>query len=81
MHNRNYAELSGGAMKNKQMTKEQLIKIRQGTGLNQKDFGVALGFTPDGAQRSMSALETGERPIKPTIAKLATYIKEHGISK
>jgi len=63
------------------MTKEQLIAIRQGTGLNQKEFGIALGFTPDGAQRSMSALETGEREIKATIAKLARYIEKHGISQ
>lgn len=51
-----------------------LKKIRTDLGLNQTQFGIELGFTPKGAQRSVHALESGERPIKDTIAKLAQIL-------
>ena len=64
-----------------EMTPAEFLEIRTKAELSQREFGVALGFTPEGAQRSVCALENGERKIKPAVAKLATYIKKHGIIK
>lgn len=67
--------------KHKEMTGAEFLAVREKTGLNQKDFGVALGFTPDGAQRTVSALENGGRPIKATVANLVRYVKKYGFLK
>ncbi len=56
------------------MQGSELKEIRNGLGLNQTQFGIELGFTPKGAQRSVHALESGERPIKDIIAKLANML-------
>ena len=62
------------------MQGNQLKEIRTKLGLNQTDFGIALGFTPKGAQRSVHAMENG-RPIKGTVSKLATILLERAQPK
>lgn len=59
------------------MQGNELKEIRTALGLNQTQFGVELGFTAKGAQRSVHALESGERPIKDTVAKLARILHEN----
>lgn len=63
------------------MQPADLVKIRTKLGLNQTEFGVRLGYAEKGAQRCISAMETGERPIKPVVAILASYMQKFGVEK
>lgn len=49
--------------------------IRTKLGMNQKEFGVELGYTEKGAQRSVSEMELGKRNIKPATVKLVKFVK------
>jgi len=64
----------------KPMEKEEIKQIRSDLGLTQKQFGIELGFTITGAQRSIHHLENG-RPIKPAYAKLARIIHSQAVKK
>ena len=58
------------------MTPQELKKIRAKLGMNQKNFGLHLGFSDKGAQIAISELENGKRNIHKSTQLLARYISK-----
>lgn len=56
---------------NAKMTGAQFRTIRNKLGLSQQAYGEKLGFSEKGSQRSVCALENGEREVRGVVANAA----------
>jgi len=63
------------------MTGAELADIRRSLGLSTNQMGRALGYHGPNMHVTVRRYERGERPVPPTIARLAEMFKMHGVPK
>ena len=60
------------------MNKEEFKALREGLGLSQQEFGVALGFGDSGANVRVSEIERGDSPISRHVEIICRYMARFG---